>query len=183
MTSRSRLLLSLGCFAFLVGCADSLKSRRRFLFGLTGIDTPDGKLARAAQLAAQRWQQATGLDIAFTEAPDAPHTIRWEPYRLMPFDDQGERYGGYTYYKDHGYNRDHTLIRIRDDIQDPAYLMEIVTHEMGHVFNPDADHAATGVFSARLDVPGLLIDDASLSRICEELECALFNVETSAPAP
>lgn len=151
---------------------------------------PDPELMDATDAAGVALQAASGL--AFSVGDKGTPVFAVDPdtmYRCNPKDptdcwnDCGET--DITFDKESGFIYSVTIniaFPIPENcFQDPARTIE---HEMIHSVRRNVDHAGGvhsehGVFQAQAHPDDLLLEDTSLTLLCEAADCDIFNPETS----
>lgn len=133
--------------------------------------SPDLETKTYVQSAVERWSAATGCDI-YIGSGGLPVRAVDHVYK-----DDGSEAAGAARYDENGIGYSVLISRTR------AFHKYIVAaHEIGHILSfPMADgqnhHTETGLMQPAVSIDNL-IDEASLSLICEKLDCKEFNVET-----
>ena len=131
----------------------------KYVIGTTGLDNNQKAVAL---MAATAWNQVTsdGIKIGITDKP-IPEQIE---IQQCPPDDQWD--GGFVHDQigNHIYACDHG--------SDYGRLLQILTHEMGHMLGLDHICQGCGIMSPNADSPGAVISQADLTECRRVKACA-----------
>jgi hypothetical protein len=143
--------------------------------------TPDAEIFAAAQAAAARWQQAHGCPVSIGEGGIPVHAwgfVFWaqDEQVIHPSDPQLQfkQLCGATRRQLNGENTE-IFISTKQVGCDPE---SIIMHETAHLWGKPGTHADDGICAPGKSPESTpFITEASLSWVCEGLQCQTFNPE------